>query len=62
MRKRAKKTRTPCPRMEAKQKIMQESIVRTQKEQGLLLVPTGPGKGKSSSGFGAVARALCHCI
>jgi cob(I)alamin adenosyltransferase len=48
--------------MEAKQKIMQERIVRTQKEQDLLLVPTGPGKGNSSSGFYSVARALGHCI
>ncbi len=47
-------------RMAAKQKIMQERIASAQKEQGVLLVLTGPGKGKSSSGFGMVARALGH--
>lgn len=47
-------------RMAAKQKIMQERIANADKEQGILLVLTGPGKGKSSSGFGMVARALGH--
>lgn len=47
-------------RMAAKQKIMQQRIANAQKEQGILLVLTGPGKGKSSSGFGMVARALGH--
>jgi len=47
-------------RMAAKQRIMQERIARADKEQGVLLVLTGPGKGKSSSGFGMLARALGH--
>ena len=47
-------------RMAIKQKIMQQRIAQAQKEQGILLVLTGPGKGKSSSGFGMVARALGH--
>lgn len=47
-------------RMAHKQKIMQERIARADKEQGVLLVLTGPGKGKSSSGFGMLARALGH--
>lgn len=47
-------------RMATKQKIMQQRIASAQKEQGILLVLTGPGKGKSSSGFGMVARALGH--
>ncbi|MDR5867695.1 cob(I)yrinic acid a,c-diamide adenosyltransferase [Halomonas koreensis] len=47
-------------RMAAKQKIMNERIEAADKEQGLLLVLTGPGKGKSSSGFGMAARALGH--
>ncbi|ATJ82056.1 cob(I)yrinic acid a,c-diamide adenosyltransferase [Halomonas beimenensis] len=47
-------------RMAAKQKIMRERIAAADKEQGLLLVLTGPGKGKSSSGFGMLARALGH--
>ncbi|WP_458525031.1 cob(I)yrinic acid a,c-diamide adenosyltransferase [Onishia taeanensis] len=47
-------------RMAHKQKIMNERIAAADKEQGVLLVLTGPGKGKSSSGFGMVARALGH--
>jgi len=47
-------------RMARKQKIMHERIARADKEQGVLLVLTGPGKGKSSSGFGMLARALGH--
>lgn len=47
-------------RMAHRQKVMQERIRSAQKEQGILLVLTGPGKGKSSSGFGMVARALGH--
>jgi cob(I)alamin adenosyltransferase len=46
--------------MAHKQKIMNERIARADKEQGVLLVLTGPGKGKSSSGFGMLARALGH--
>ncbi|MFQ3788378.1 cob(I)yrinic acid a,c-diamide adenosyltransferase [Halomonas sp. A29] len=47
-------------RMAHKQAIMNERIARADKEQGVLLVLTGPGKGKSSSGFGMLARALGH--
>lgn len=47
-------------RMAHKQKIMHERIAKADKEQGVLLVLTGPGKGKSSSGFGMLARALGH--
>jgi len=60
MRERAKDPERHARRMAAKQKIMQERIASAQKEQGVLLVLTGPGKGKSSSGFGMVARALGH--
>lgn len=60
MRENAKDPQRHARRMAAKQKIMQERISRAQKEQGVLLVLTGPGKGKSSSGFGMVARALGH--
>lgn len=35
-------------------------IANAQKEQGILLVLTGNGKGKSTSGFGTVARAIGH--
>jgi cob(I)alamin adenosyltransferase len=60
MKDRAKDPERHAHRMEAKQKIMRERIANAQKEQGILLVLTGPGKGKSSSGFGMVARALGH--
>lgn len=60
MRESAKDPERHARRMAAKQKIMQQRIESAQKEQGVLLVLTGPGKGKSSSGFGMVARALGH--
>ncbi|UQG62620.1 cob(I)yrinic acid a,c-diamide adenosyltransferase (plasmid) [Marinobacter sp. M3C] len=60
MRERAKDPERHARRMAAKQTMMHERIARAQKEQGVLLVLTGPGKGKSSSGFGMVARALGH--
>lgn len=47
-------------RMARKQKLMRERIASAQKEEGVLLVLTGPGKGKSSSGFGMLARSLGH--
>lgn len=47
-------------RMAIKQRIMNERIAAADREQGVLLVLTGPGKGKSSSGFGMLARALGH--
>ncbi|MEQ5800660.1 cob(I)yrinic acid a,c-diamide adenosyltransferase [Halomonas sp. H10-9-1] len=60
MRDNAKTPERHAQRMAAKQKIMQERIARADREQGVLLVLTGPGKGKSSSGFGMLARALGH--
>ena len=62
MREHAKDPARHAKRMAAKQKIMQERIANADKEQGILLVLTGPGKGKSSSGFGMVARALGHSM
>ncbi|EGQ9455717.1 TPA: cob(I)yrinic acid a,c-diamide adenosyltransferase [Vibrio parahaemolyticus] len=35
-------------------------IAAAQEEKGLLLIITGNGKGKSSSGFGTIARAVGH--
>ncbi|EHU4914343.1 cob(I)yrinic acid a,c-diamide adenosyltransferase [Vibrio vulnificus] len=35
-------------------------IAQAQEEKGLLLIITGNGKGKSTSGFGTVARAVGH--
>ena len=60
MRENARDPQRHAQRMAAKQKVMQERIEGAQKEQGVLLVLTGPGKGKSSSGFGMLARALGH--
>ena len=31
-------------------------------EKGLIIVHTGPGKGKSSSGFGMIMRCISHGI
>lgn len=47
-------------RMQRKKAVMDEKIAEAKDEYGLLLVHTGNGKGKSSSAFGMVARALGH--
>ena len=47
-------------RMQRKKAVIDASIDRADKKQGVLLVLTGNGKGKSSSAFGMVARALGH--
>ncbi|MDD2892934.1 MAG: cob(I)yrinic acid a,c-diamide adenosyltransferase [Halothiobacillaceae bacterium] len=47
-------------RMARKKALIDAAIARNDKEQGLLLVLTGNGKGKSSSAFGMVGRALGH--
>lgn len=47
-------------RMERKKAQIDASIARADGEKGLLLVLTGNGKGKSSSAFGMVGRALGH--
>lgn len=47
-------------RMQRKKEVVDAAIARADQEQGLLLVLTGNGKGKSSSAFGMVARALGH--
>lgn len=48
----------------AKQQRLKEKvdagIARAQEDKGLLLVVTGEGKGKSTAGFGMVARAVGH--
>ena len=49
-------------RMQRKKALVDEKIAEAQDEYGLLLVHTGNGKGKSSSAFGMVARALGHGI
>ena len=47
-------------RMERKKAIIDQKIAEAQKEIGIIIVNTGNGKGKSSSGFGMVIRALGH--
>ncbi|HOY70302.1 MAG TPA: cob(I)yrinic acid a,c-diamide adenosyltransferase [Methylotenera sp.] len=45
-------------RMQRKKAHIDQTIAQADQEKGLLLVLTGNGKGKSSSAFGMVARAL----
>ena len=47
-------------RMERKKAIVDAKIAAADKEIGIIVVNTGNGKGKSSSGFGMVTRALGH--
>lgn len=47
-------------RMIRKKGIVDEKIAAAQTEKGLLLIHTGNGKGKSSSAFGVLARAIGH--
>lgn len=47
-------------RMQRKKAIVDAGIARATVERGVVVVTTGNGKGKSSSGFGMVARALGH--
>lgn len=47
-------------RMAKKKAHVDAAIAAAQEERGVLVVLTGNGKGKSSSAFGMVARALGH--
>ena len=47
-------------RMQRKKVVVDGKIAAAQVDRGVLLLLTGNGKGKSSSGFGMVARALGH--
>ncbi|OWP51520.1 cob(I)yrinic acid a,c-diamide adenosyltransferase [Pseudomonas nitroreducens] len=47
-------------RMQRKKEVIDEKIAQAQGERGVFLVNSGNGKGKSSSAFGMVARALGH--
>jgi cob(I)alamin adenosyltransferase len=47
-------------RMQRKKEIVDQKIEAAQRNAGVLVINTGNGKGKSSSAFGMVARALGH--
>lgn len=47
-------------RMKRHKEVVDAKTQLADKDKGLLLVITGNGKGKSSSGFGMIARALGH--
>jgi cob(I)alamin adenosyltransferase len=47
-------------RMARRKEVVDAAIARATEERGVLLVLTGNGKGKSSSAFGMLARALGH--
>lgn len=47
-------------RMQRKKEVIDAAIARADRTQGLLVVHTGNGKGKSSAAFGMIARALGH--
>jgi cob(I)alamin adenosyltransferase len=47
-------------RMERKKAVVDAKITQADQERGVIVVATGNGKGKSTSGFGMVARALGH--
>lgn len=47
-------------RMKRTKAIVDQRIAEAQEERGVVILLTGNGKGKSSSAFGMVARALGH--
>lgn len=47
-------------RMARKKAVIDDKIAQAQRDCGLIVVTTGNGKGKSSSGFGMVVRAMGH--
>lgn len=47
-------------RMQAYKEKVDEKVASAQEEKGILIVVTGNGKGKSTSGFGTVTRAVGH--
>lgn len=47
-------------RMVRKKEVVDAKIASAQAERGVIVITTGNGKGKSSSGFGMVVRAMGH--
>lgn len=54
----AEKNARHAARMVRKKAVIDASIARATEDRGLLIVVTGNGKGKSTSAFGTMARAL----
>lgn len=46
--------------MAKKKAVVDARIARAQEERGVLILMKGPGKGKSSSAFGTMARSVGH--
>ncbi|MAK45100.1 MAG: cob(I)yrinic acid a,c-diamide adenosyltransferase [Spongiibacter marinus] len=47
-------------RMQKKKALIDAKVAKATEERGVLIVLSGPGKGKSSSGFGTVIRCIGH--
>jgi cob(I)alamin adenosyltransferase len=47
-------------RMARKKAVVDDKIAQADRQRGVIVVATGNGKGKSTSGFGMAARALGH--
>src|SRR6478609_9210160 len=47
-------------RMQQRKEIVDAKIARATEDRGVVIVLTGDGKGKSSSGFGTALRCLGH--
>ena len=47
-------------RMQQRKEIVDSKIAKANEERGIVIVLTGDGKGKSSSGFGTAVRCLGH--
>lgn len=47
-------------RMQSRKKVMDAKIAKSTEERGIFILLKGPGKGKSSSAFGTMARSVGH--
>ncbi len=54
------KTQRHNDRMKRMKEVVDKKIAQSTEERGVVILLTGNGKGKSSSAFGMVARALGH--
>ncbi|MDX9698931.1 MAG: cob(I)yrinic acid a,c-diamide adenosyltransferase [Rhodocyclaceae bacterium] len=54
------KKRSHEARMQRKKAVVDAAIERAQEERGIVIVITGNGKGKTTSAFGTLYRALGH--